>query len=377
MDAVIVSGLRTPIAARNGALSGWHAADLLGEVLKHSVPPSPHGSVDAVIAGCATPIGEQALNVARNAVLAAGLAHSIPAMTVDGHAASGAHAFLTSVAMVSAGLARTAVAAGVESMTRVPSGASAGVAVGKPFGPAVHERYAEEGGLVPPGAIAERLASRYRLSRNALDEYVLQSRERTSGARRRHLLALPVRNDKGVASGTFIESDELTGNDLDPAAFEPAFESGGVTTAANFAKPADGAAALVVASRSAVRESDAKPLTEVVACVSRGVDTVNGSEGSDVARRALDEAGCSLEGLTAVVVHEGSSAAVLSFAAEMEVTPDRINPWGGCLASGEPLGAIVAMELLELSAYLQEEGGLGLYVLGGPYESAAVVLRGQ
>ncbi|MGH9304707.1 MAG: beta-ketoacyl synthase N-terminal-like domain-containing protein, partial [Acidimicrobiales bacterium] len=177
--AVIVDAVRTPGGKRNGKLSGWHAADLAAQTLtalaeRSDLDPS---SVDDVVMGCVMQVGEQALNVGRNAVLAARWPESVPATTVDRQCGSSQQALHFAAQGVMAGAYDIAIAAGVETMTRVPMGASIGSGTGFPFGPSVRQRYEPAGGLVPQGISAEMIADRWDLSREDLDEFGARSQQ--------------------------------------------------------------------------------------------------------------------------------------------------------------------------------------------------------
>jgi acetyl-CoA acyltransferase len=260
--AVIVDAVRTAVGMRNGKLSGWHPVDLAGAVLdalvrRNDLDPAV---VDDVIVGCVTQVGDQAINVGRSAVLAAGWPESVPGVTVDRQCGSSQQAVHFAAQGVIAGAYDVVVAAGVECMSTTPVGSS--VTTGsRPFGPRVMERYAPLGGLVPQGASAELVAERWSLTRDDLDAYAAESHMRaeravTGGrfareivpvqARIRdretgHLVVLDedFRTDEGVGRGATLES---------LAALKPAFTPEGRVTAGNSAPVGDGAAAVLVMS---------------------------------------------------------------------------------------------------------------------------------
>ena len=170
-DAYIVDVVRTPGGKRNGSLSGWHPADLAGEVLSTLVARNDldPALVEDVIMGCVSQVGAQGLNIGRNATLAAGFPESVPATTIDRQCGSSQQAAAFAAQAVMAGVHDIVIAAGVEVMSLVPMGASFGQGVGFPFGPKVEARYAEAGGLIPQGLSAELIATQWGLGREELD----------------------------------------------------------------------------------------------------------------------------------------------------------------------------------------------------------------
>jgi len=181
-EAVIVDAVRTPLGRRDGVLSRWHPVDLLAHTLcgllqRNKLDPK---LIDDVIAGCVMQVGEQALNIARNAVLAAGLPESVPATTVDRQCGSSQQAIHFAAQGVMAGSYDIAIACGVESMSRVPMGSAAAAGPGKPFGPAMMRRY--DNVHFNQGISAEMLAERWKLERRKLDEFSLESHRRAARA---------------------------------------------------------------------------------------------------------------------------------------------------------------------------------------------------
>src|SRR5215210_2661718 len=236
--AVIVDALRTPLGRRNGALRDWHPVDLLAHVLRSLVERNDldPGVVDDVIAGCVSQSGEQALNIARNAALSAGFPDSVPGTTVDRQCGSGQQALHFAAQGVMAGAYDVVIAAGVESMTRVPMGSTILNGPGKPFGPQLAQRYLPAGGLVPQGLAAERIALRWGLTRDALDAYSLESHRRAVQATDEGRFAreiVPVTVDAATGKRQF-EVDEGIRRDTSLEALaklKPAFvkDSGTVT----------------------------------------------------------------------------------------------------------------------------------------------------
>ncbi|HLH45854.1 MAG TPA: thiolase family protein, partial [Acidimicrobiales bacterium] len=262
--AVIVDAVRTAGGKRNGKLSGWHPADLAAETLqallqRNDLDPSV---VDDVILGCVMQVGAQSLNIARNAVLAAGFPESVPATTVDRQCGSSQQALHFAAQGVMAGAYDVAVAGGVEVMSLVPMGASVAVPnVGVPFGPRVGARYEPVGGLVPQGISAELIADRWGLSREDLDAFGARSQQRAArateeGRFEREIIPVPLRV-KDKETGRIIESDEVVAADegIRPgttaetlANLKPAFKPDGKVTAGNSSQITDGASAALIMS---------------------------------------------------------------------------------------------------------------------------------
>ncbi len=278
-NAVIIDAVRTPLGKRNGQLRDWHPVDLAAETLQALVERNDidPGAVDDVIMGCVMQVGEQAINVARNAVLAAGWPETVPGTTIDRQCGSSQQAAHFAAQGVIAGAYDVVVAGGVEVMTRVPMGSSmADGKFGWPFGPAVGARYADQGGLVPQGLSAELISDKWDLSREDLDEF---------GARSQHLAA--VATDEGRferemipvvgADGATVTRDEglreTTTESL--AKLKPAFrneEEGGRVTAGNSSQITDGASAVLIMSEEKAAELGVTPRARFVEFALGGAD---------------------------------------------------------------------------------------------------------
>ncbi|HKA04467.1 MAG TPA: acetyl-CoA C-acyltransferase, partial [Acidimicrobiales bacterium] len=245
--AVIVDAIRTPLGKRNGRLKEWHPVDLAAETLKSVVDRTgiDPAVVDDVVMGCVMQVGEQGVNVARNAVLAAGWPETVPGTTVDRQCGSSQQAAHFAAQGVIAGAYDVVVAAGVEVMTRVPMGASmVDGKYGFPFGPKVAARYASAGGLVPQGISAELIADKWGLTREELDEFGLRSQQyagRATKEGRFEREILPVLDAEGLLMTTDEGIRESTLEKL--ASLKPSFKEDGKVTAANSSQITDGAAA--------------------------------------------------------------------------------------------------------------------------------------
>jgi acetyl-CoA acetyltransferase family protein len=389
--AVVVDAVRTAVGRRNGKLAGWHPVDLAAEVLtalleRNDLDP---GVVDDVILGCVSPTGEQGLNVARNAALAAGYPDSVPGTTIDRQCASGQQAIHFAAQGVAAGAYDVVVAGGVESSSRVPMGTTTVKGPGLPFGPRVVQRYQPAGGLVPMGVAAEAVAEQWDLSRDQLDDYALSSHERasraaTEGRFDREIVAVVVDNgrakigfdvDEGVATGRggARTSIERLG------ALKPTYRTGGRITAGNSAPAADGAAAVLVASEEAAGRLGLVPRARFVAFSVVGVDPLTMLTGPIPATTSvLGRAGLAVDQVDRFEINEDFAATVLAWAAEHHPDPDRVNVGGGAIALGHPLGCSGARMLTTLICELERCGGrIGLQTMsaGGGMATGVVVER--
>ena len=244
---MIVDAVRTPLGRRNGRLRDWHPVDLSAEVLRALVTRNDldPAAVDDVIFGCFSQTGEQALNVARSAALAAGFPESVPGTTVDRQCGSSQQAIHFAAQGVMAGAYDVVVAGGVESMSRVPMGSAILNGPGLPFGPRVQQRYLPAGGLVPQGIAAERMAERWGLSRSDLDAYSLRSHQRAAAATdegrfEKEIVPVLVDSTRGKQE---MYADEGIRRDTSLAALaglKPAFETGGRITAGNSSRSPTG-----------------------------------------------------------------------------------------------------------------------------------------
>lgn len=382
----VLDALRTPIDGRGGQLSGWHPADLAGLVLAalaDRVGFSPV-DVDDVLLGCAMPVGSQGFNVARNAVLAAGWPESVPGGTIERQGVSAMAAIVAGVHAVAAGACELVVAGGVDVMSMTPHGATL-VPGAMPFGPGVGARYRGAGGLVPAGVAAERMATELGLERAALDAIAVRSHVRAAGARRPEVVPVAARlfdRDKGevVSPGTTVTADvlpragvtveELAGN-------QPLFEPGGRITAGNAAPAADGAAAIVLASESAVERLGRTPLATIAAAALVGADPLaHFGGGAPAATRVLEAAGSPAAEVDRVELAEPFAVVLAGWEGALGLVPGTANPQGGGVGTGEPAGAVGAVLVATLAhALAGRRGSTGLAVVAGAGLGGAVVLR--
>jgi acetyl-CoA acyltransferase len=385
-NAVIVEAVRTPLGKRGGKLKDWHPVDLLAEVLNETVARSgiDASEVDDVICGCVSQIGEQSLNIGRNAWLAAGLPEEVPATTVDRQCGSSQQAAHFAAQGVIAGAYDIAIACGVEHMTRVPMGSSA-QHEGFPFSDRLMSRY--EGGLVPQGISAEIIAERWGLKREDLDRFGARSHElagkaTTQGDFKNEIFPVKIETDAGTE---LFEVDEgiRTPNPEKMAALVPAFKPDGVVTAGNSSQITDGAAAVVVTTEEKAEALGLTPRARFVSFALAGTDPVTMLTGPIPAtKRALDRVGLSLKDIDAVEINEAFASVVLAWKKEFSIDDtwfeERVNVHGGAIALGHPLGASGARLLTTLVNVLeQRDGRYGLQTMceGGGLANATIIER--
>ena len=388
-NAVIVDAVRTPGGRRNGKLRGWHAVDLAAEPLRALVERNDldPALVDDVIMGCVMQVGEQAVNVGRNAVLAADFPESVPSTTIDRQCGSSQQALHFAAQGVMAGAYDVVVAAGVEHMTHTPMGSSVVRDLGYPFGPRMMARYAERGGLVSQGISAELIADEWKLSREDLDAFgarsqQLAARATAEGRFEREILPLTVKDDDGADTDETIATDEGVRPDTTPevlANLKPAFKPDGKVTAGNSSQITDGAAAVLIMSEEKAAALGLTPRARFHAFALAGVDPVTMLTGPIPASRAvLEKAKMSMDDIDLVEINEAFASVVLAW--EKEIHPDmaKVNVNGGAIALGHPLGASGAKLMATLVNELERtEGRYGLLTMceGGGMANATIIER--
>ena len=389
-DAVIVDVMRTTMGKRGGALSNWHPVDLLAFALttlvdRTGVDPE---TVDDVIGGCVTQSGEQGTNVTRNGWVAAGLPQSVPATTVDRQCGSSQQAMHFAAAGVKAGHYDLVVACGVESMTRAPMASNARGGTG-PFPPSFLE--AIDGRLWAQFRVAQVLADRWDVTREQMDEYALESHRRAvaswdSGHFAKEAVPVPVKGEDGTTTGESLETDEgirrnatleaLAG--LPPAQnWEP--DTAPDITAGNASQMTDGAAAMLIAERS-VAERLGLPIRARFAHATVAADdaAVVLSAPVPATHRLLERSGMKVEQFDAVECNEAFAAIPLMWNAAFHADPERLNPRGGAIAIGHPLGASGVRLAATLLNHLEATGGrYGFQTMceGGGQANATVIER--
>ena len=394
-EAVIVDAIRTPMGKRNGKLSGFHPADLAGEVLKalsdrNDLDPA---LVEDVIMGCVMQVGAQAGNIGRNAVLASGWPESVPATTVDRQCGSSQQSAHFAAQGVMAGAYDVVVAAGVEVMSMVPMGSSFMTPnTGMPFGPGMGLRYADRGGLVPQGTSAEMIAEKWNLSREDLDAYGARSQQfaakaREEGRFEREILpvrAMPIDKE----TGKLIETDELFSQDegIRPdttvetlANLKPAFKADGVVTAGNSSQITDGASAVLIMSEDKANELGMTPRARFHSFSLAGVDPIFMLTGPIPAtHKVLERSGLTMDDIDLVEINEAFASVVLAWEKELHPDMDKVNVNGGAIALGHPLGCSGARLMTTLLHELERTGGrYGLQTMceGGGLANATIIER--
>ena len=386
-EAVIVEAVRTPLGRRNGKLKDWHPVDLLGTTLNELVARTKLDAsrVDDVICGCVSQVGEQSLNVGRNAWLTAGLPEEVPATTVDRQCGSSQQAAHFAAQGVISGAYDIAIACGVENMSRVPMGSSASVS-GFPFPDSLMARY--EGGLVPQGISAEIIAERWGLGREELDRFGARSHELAGkatqeGAFKNEIFPIKVETESGTE---LFETDEgiRTPNLEKMAQLPPAFKpDGGVVTAANSSQITDGAAAVLITTPEKAKELGLEPRARFVSFALAGTDPVTMLTGPIPAtKKVLERSGLDLDDIDLVEINEAFASVVLAWKKELGLDDEwfesRVNVNGGAIALGHPLGASGARLLTTLVNALEARGGrYGLQTMceGGGLANATLIER--
>ncbi|MEN8041837.1 MAG: thiolase family protein [Actinomycetota bacterium] len=362
-EAVIVDAVRTPLGRRNGFLSDWHPVDLAAETLnaleeRNSFDPA---LVDDVIMGCVSQVGDQAWNVGRNAVLAAGWPESVPAVTIDRQCGSSQQSVHFAAQGIMAGVYDIAVAAGVESMTRVPMGSSANGTLSTPFGERMTARY--ENNLVPQGLSAEIVADRWKLSREELDQISYESHMRAQRATEEkrfdnEIVSIDVKVDGAVTAVSHDEGIRSTTTTEILSSLKPAFKEDGVVTAGNSSQITDGAVAILLMSRQKADEMGFKPRARLVSFSLAATDPISMLTGPIPATyKALDNAGLSIDDIDIFEVNEAFASVVGAWQKETGVSSDKVNVNGGAIALGHPLGASGGRLMTTLLNALEYSGG--------------------
>ncbi|MBK3572907.1 thiolase family protein [Streptomyces sp. MBT65] len=375
-EAVIVDAVRTPIGKRNGSLAAVHAADLSAHVLTALVERTgvDPGTIDDVMWGCVTQVGDQSSNIARFAALAAGWPEHVPGVTINRACGSSQQAVDSAAHAVMAGQYDLVVAGGVETMTRVPLGSHR--TTGQPYGPAVLARY--DGFQFSQGVGAELISERWGLSRTRLDEFASESHAKAaaaidSGIFDDHIVPIEVEGtkftvDEGLRRGTSVET---------LAKLKPSFKEDGVIHAGNASQISDGAAALLITTPERARELGLKPIARYHSGAVSGADPIMMLTGPIPAtEKVLRRSGLSIEDIGAFEVNEAFAPVPLAWLAETGADPERLNPLGGAIAVGHPLGGSGAILMTRLLARMRQRNlryGLQTMCEGGGTANATII----
>ncbi|MGB8407013.1 MAG: acetyl-CoA C-acyltransferase [Mycobacterium sp.] len=376
-EAVIVEAVRSPIGKRNGALSGVHPSELSAQVLnglvqRVGVDPA---LVDDVIWGCVMQAGEQALDIARTAVLTAGWPETIPGVTVDRQCGSSQQSVHFAAAGVVAGHYDVVIAGGVESMSRTPMGASLANG-GHPYPEAFRARYTQ---TPNQGVGAEMMAEKWNLSRTELDEFSLRSHEKAaaaqdSGAFKDQIVGIKdqdgnaVTEDGGIRRGGSVES---------MAGIKPAFKEDGVIHAGNSSQISDGSGALLFMSAEKAQSLGLKPLARVHTAVLAGADPVMMlSAPIPATQKALAKSGLSVDDIGVFEVNEAFAPVPMAWLKEIGADENKLNPNGGAIALGHPLGGSGARIMTTMLYHMRDNGiryGLQTMCEGGGQANATIL----
>jgi len=382
-DAVIVDAVRTPTGKRNGALKDWHPVDLSAHVLTALVERTgiDPALVDDVIWGVVSQTGEQSANVGRNAVLAAGWPEAVPGTTLDRQCGSSQQAAHFAAAGVISGQYDVAVAGGVEVMSRVPMLVTMTQGPGEPFGPKMIARY--DGRLVHQGIGAEMIAQRWGITREQCDEIAVASHERAAAAIDEgrfggQYALVPVVGADGSEQLFAADEGVRRGSTMETlGALKRAFTEDGVVTAGNSSQISDGAAALLVMTSEKARELGLTPMARFHTFALAGVDPVTILTGPIPATaKALARSGLRLDEIGAIEVNEAFATVVKAWEIETGADMKTVNPNGGAIALGHPLGGSGARLMTTLVHHMWEHRiryGLQTMCEGGGMANATIL----
>ena len=376
-EAVIVEAVRSPVGKRNGGLSGVHPADLSAQVLNGLVQRAglDPALVDDVIWGCVMQAGEQALDIGRTALLTAGWPETVPGVTVDRQCGSSQQSVHFAAAGVVAGHYDVVVAGGVESMSRTPMGSSLANG-GNPYPGAFKDRYSQ---TPNQGIGAEMIAEQWGLSRTQLDQFSLDSHEKAgaaqdAGAFDDQIVAIKdaegntVLKDEGIRRGTTLEK---------MGQLKPAFKEDGVIHAGNSSQISDGSAALLFMSAEKAKELGLKPLAKVHTAVLAGADPVIMLTAPIPAtQKALKRSGLSIDQIGAFEVNEAFAPVPMAWLKDIGADEKKLNPNGGAIALGHPLGGSGARIMTTLLYHMRDNGiqyGLQTMCEGGGQANATIL----
>ncbi|TML91203.1 MAG: steroid 3-ketoacyl-CoA thiolase [Actinobacteria bacterium] len=387
-DVVIVEAARSPIGRRGGGLSTLHPADLLGAVQQAVVERSgiDPAEVDQIVGGCVTQVGEQTFNIARTAWLAAGLPLTVAATTVDSQCGSSQQATNLGAALIASGAADVVISCGVESMSRIPLGSSVKAGPGRPFPKSYFPQYEPTSQFEG----AERIADKWGIGRDECDAFGLQSQQRAGRAWRegrfeREVVAItaPVLDDEGKPTGEtyVVDRDEgLRETSLEKlAALKPVARDDGVHTAGTSSQISDGAAAVLMMSAERAAALGVTPRARIAGQCLVGVDPVLMLTGPiDATHKLLARSGISMAEIDTVEINEAFASVVLAWQRELAPDPETVNPNGGAIALGHPVGCTGARLITSALHELERiDAGFGLVTMccGGGLGTGTILER--
>lgn len=360
-EAVIVEAVRTPIGRRKGKLKDFHPVELGAKVVKEIIRRTkidPKEIEDAYF-GCVSQVGEQGLNIGRNIILAAGLPVEVPGITVDRQCGSSLTTVNLAAMAVMSGVHECILAGGVESMDRIPMGTNISVG-GNPFTPSILERF----NLIPQGLSAEMICEKWNLSREEIDEFSYQSHMKAlrairEGRFKTQIVPLTITLEDG--SKVIMDEDEGVRPDTSPeklASLPPAFKPDGKITAGNSSQISDGAAAVLIMSRKKAEKLGLKPRARFVAMDVAGDDPVIMLTGPIPAtKKILAKTGLKIEDFDVIEINEAFAPVPIAWGREIKPDWNKVNPNGGAIALGHPLGATGAILVTKALYELERTGG--------------------
>ncbi|MDQ1359898.1 MAG: acetyl-CoA acyltransferase [Acidimicrobiaceae bacterium] len=391
VNAVIVDAVRTPVGKRNGRLSGWHAVDLAAQPLKALIERNDldPALIEDVVMGCTMTVGEQAMNIGRNAALAAGFPDTVPGTTVDRQCGSAQQAVHFAAQAVMSGAMDIAIGAGVESMSRVPIGSTTESGPGEAYGPTVHERF----DFIHQGLCAEEIAKRWDVSRDAMDRLALQSHERAiraidEGRFENEIVPLATRRvDENGAVGDHASEGELTfdegvrrGSTLEKlSSLPPAFIEDGRVTAASSSQISDGAAAVLVMSEERAGQLGLRPRARFhTFAVAANDPVIMLTAPIPATTLVLEKSKLSLDDIDLVEINEAFASVILAWEKEHHPDMTKVNVNGGAIAIGHPTGCSGARLMATLLNEMERTGaryGLQTMGEGGGQANATIIER--
>ena len=386
-EAYIVDAVRTAGGRRGGALKDWHPADMAAKVLDSLVERSAidPAAIEDVIMGCVGQVGEQAFHVGRNAVLASSLPQSVPAVTIDRQCGSSQQSIHFAAQAVMSGTQDVVIAAGVESMTRVPMGTpvtlamQAGLGIG-PFPPSVQQRFGVP--MFSQFIGAEMIAEKYQFSREALDRFALESHRKAAqatgaGAFEAEIVPLEVTDEEGNSRLHVHDEGIRADATLEGIGSVKLLKEDGRISAANASQICDGASGVLVVSEAALKAHGLTPLARIHnLTVTAGDPVIMLEEPIPATRRALERAGLSIADVDLYEVNEAFAPVPLAWLREIDADPERLNVNGGAIALGHPLGASGAKLMATLTHALKRRGkrwGLQTMCEGGGIANVTIV----
>jgi acetyl-CoA acyltransferase len=388
-NAVIIDAVRTPVGRRGGRLSGWHAVDLAAQPLKallqrNELDPA---QIEDVIMGCTMTVGEQAMNIARNAALAAGFPDSVPGTTVDRQCGSAQQAIHFAAQAVMSGAMEIAIGAGIESMSRVPIGSTTDPGPGEPYGPLYLERFE----LIHQGECAEEIARRWKISRDDMDRFALTSHQRAAratdeGRFANEIVPLEARvhpDAPGAADVSgLMEFDEGFRRDTSLeklAGLRPAFSETGTVTAGTSSQISDGAAAVLIMSEERANALGLRPRARFhTFAVAANDPQIMLTAVIPATELVLAKSKLALGDIDLIEINEAFASVVLAWDKEFHPDPERVNVNGGAIAIGHPTGCSGARLMATLLNELERTGGrYGLQTMceGGGQANATIIER--